>query len=217
MLTIQFKFYDDEMDRAGLQLSGHLGSISLEILHAHSDPFYNECRAYGKLIEKNLNGKVAVQCHGHITLPAKMEDELERRFGVGDWDRPEAEYNKPASKRQVLRAVVKELVQKDVPFTEKTLARMLRDLYCIRRQGIYPSDIFARNYKGGLLLDLSIAKTEPHFLLEIEDDWRVKTYKNRDLWQFDDMVEESEVKAWVRALPNEEYIAKLRPRPKEKS
>ena len=53
-------------------------SISDDLLQAHMDPFYNECRAYGRLEEANLNGKVAVRCHGYMTFPAEDEEELVR-------------------------------------------------------------------------------------------------------------------------------------------
>ena len=53
-------------------------SIPDDILQAHMDPFYNECRAYGRLEEANLNGKVAVRCQGYMTFPAEYEEELVR-------------------------------------------------------------------------------------------------------------------------------------------
>ena len=53
-------------------------SISDELLQAQMDPFYNKCRAYGRLEEANLNGKVAVRCHGYMAFPAEDEEELVR-------------------------------------------------------------------------------------------------------------------------------------------
>ncbi|KAL9039124.1 MAG: hypothetical protein Q9214_005004 [Letrouitia sp. 1 TL-2023] len=208
-----FKYYDDESDLVGL---GHrMSRISLDILHAHSDPFYNECRAYGRLVEMKLNGKVAARCHGYITLPAEMEGELWRKFQVGDWDRPEEEYDQPVTKRQALRAIVKDLIQIETQSNEKEIKRMLTDLKRIRRQGIFPMDIFARNYKGGLLVDLSSAITEPHFLFNIMPDWRIEAFKNQDRYQFDAMVNKLGVITWWRAAPNRNYLAHLRKRKKD--
>ena len=93
--------------------------VTDDLLQAHSDPFYNECRAYGRLQDKNLNGKVAVRCHGYITLPASVEEQLKRKFLVSDWDRPGDEYSKPVSQRQPFRAIVKDLIQKETPRTGK--------------------------------------------------------------------------------------------------
>ena len=53
-------------------------SISDDLLQAHMDPFYIECQAYGRLEEANLDGKVAVRCHGYMTFPAEDEEELVR-------------------------------------------------------------------------------------------------------------------------------------------
>lgn len=54
--------------------------MSDDLLQAYMDPFYNECRAYGRLEEANLNGKVAVRCHGYMTFPAEYEEELVRGY-----------------------------------------------------------------------------------------------------------------------------------------
>lgn len=208
-MSFQFKFYDDAEDEFGLW-PHQKEVVSLDMLHAHSDPFYNECRAYGKLIETNLDGKVAVRCHGYTTLPAAIESELYERFDVSDWDRHDED--KPLRTRAVLRAIVKDLVVADIPLSSRVLRRMKQDLKKIRKQGIYPTDIKAANYIGGLLVDFSTALTEPHYLFEIKSDWRVKSYQKEDLFAFDTMVQDEGVKTNVRALPNYDYLRKLRPR-----
>lgn len=70
--------------------------MSLATLHAHADPFYNECRAYGKLKEKGLDGKVSVRCHGYMTVPPTIEPMLEEKFNVQEWGRDD--YDKPSKK-----------------------------------------------------------------------------------------------------------------------
>lgn len=176
------------------------------------DPFDSECRAYGRLVEANVNGMVAVGCHGHLTLPAEIEDQLRRDFNVDNWDRLDEEYSRPISKREPFRAIVKDLVTEDVSFTPKIAKKMLRDLKRIRKFGVYPMDVRARNYKGGLLVDFSIAMTEPHYLFLIKPLHQVISYKRDDLLSFDGMMEDEGVASWQRALPNPEYCAKLRPR-----
>ena len=210
-MSFQFKFYDDAEDEFGLW-PHQKEIVSLDMLHAHSDPFYNECRAYGRLKETNLDGKVAVRCHGYTTLPAAVESELYERFDVSDWDRDEDDYDKSVRTRAAFRAIVKDLVVEDIPLTPQVLRRMKKDLRKIRKQGIYPTDIKATNYKGGLLIDLSTAMTEPHYLFEIKPNWRVMSYKKEDLFAFDAMVEDAGVKTNVKALPNYEYLRNLRPR-----
>ncbi len=186
--------------------------ISIDLLHAQMDPFYCECRAYGRLIEANLNGKVAVRCHGHLNVPAEVEEELRRDFDVDNWQRPGDEYYTPVSERKPFRAIVKDLVTEDVTYTPKIVKKMLKDLKRIRKLGIYTMDVRARNYKGGLLVDFSIAMTEPHYLFHIKPPHQVVSYKLDDLLSFDDMMEDEGVVTWERALPNPKYCAKLRPR-----
>ncbi|KAL8745420.1 MAG: hypothetical protein Q9190_002446 [Brigantiaea leucoxantha] len=205
-----FKFYDDAEDDFCLG-PWDRDKVSLDLLHAHMDPFYNECRAYGRLIEKGLNGDVAVRCHGYITLPPERETELVQRFGVSELDRPWH-----VGERQVLRAIVKDLVREDVPLTHKVVKKMFSDLKRMRAEGVYNMDVRARNYKGGMLLDLSIAITTPHYLFEINAHWRVTNYKLQDLLQFDQMIKDEKIATWVRARPNKAYLAKLRPRPTDR-
>ena len=186
--------------------------VSLDILHAHRDPFYNECRAYGRLNEANLDGKVAVRCHGYTTLPATIESKLEKRFDVVDWDRGDDDDDKPIKQKAVFRAIVKDLVMEDIPLTHRVVKKMKKDLLTIREEGIYPIDIKASNYKKGLLVDFSTAMTEPHYLFEIKPDWHVRSFKNEDFFAFDQMIEDEKVRATVRAAPNQDYLRKLRRR-----
>lgn len=188
--------------------------FSLDIIHAHADPFYNECRAYGKLEEVGLNGIVAVRCHGYTTLPPTMESELEERFNVTDWDRDLDEYDKPVKKRAVFRAIVKDMVRGDRPLTHRIFKRMLKDLHKIRRQGVYPSDIKKRNYLQGLLVDFSNAITEPNYLFDLHSAYQIETYKFADLYQFDDMIEQENSKTWLKAMPDKIPLERLRPRKK---
>ena len=189
--------------------------VSDDTLRYHSDPFFNECRAYGRLQEKSLNGKIAVRCYGYITVPAETEIQLERQFQITDWDRPEEEYERPVSERQPLRALVKDLVRNDLPLTSKVADKILRDTKRMRRCGVYPGDIRPRNYKNGLLVDFSIARTEPYFLFEIRHAKQVERMKNSDLYMWEEMVEENKLRPSLRAIRNEKYCANLRPRKKE--
>jgi len=152
------------------------------------DPFYKECRAYGRLIETHLNGKAAARYFGYILIPAEIETVFEREFEDLDWNRPCEEYDKPPTKRQPFRAILKEFVPDEGPLIHKIVKRILNDLQKMRKQGVYPRDIAARNYKAGLLIDFSAAMTEPHFLFQIRPSYQVDRYKKEDLFDFDQMI-----------------------------
>ena len=187
-----------------------LNKIPIETIDFHTDPFFNECRAYGRLIERDVNGKVAVRCHGHMAIPAAREEELARRFEVDAWDRPEDDSQLPAAKRQPFRAIVKDLVEDDSPLTEENLIRMRRDLLRMHRLGVYPQDVRERNYGGGLLLDFSIAITKPHWVFETKKPWWINSMKNDDMNMLQVIMLESGVQTWTRAVRNREYCMKLR-------
>ena len=145
-----------------------------------------------------------------MTIPAEEEEGLKTKFGIDSWDRPDEEYAKSPQRRQPFRAIVKDFIQEDVKMTESVASKMLRDLKRIRKLGVYPMDIQARNYKAGFLLDFSVAMTYPHFLFDIRPQWRVKAYKNEDLFAFEDMMKKEGLMVWRPAIRNKAYCAKLR-------
>ena len=178
------------------------------MLQGHVDPFYRECRAYGRLIEKNLNGKVAVRCFGYMTFPAETEAHLEKQFQVRDWDRPDND----CDRKQPLRAIVKELVLKDVPLTAKIADKILTDTKRMRRCGVYPGDIRPRNYKGGLLVDFGVARTEPYYMFDIRPGRQTLKMKSGDLYMWEAMRKELGLNTRLRAVRDVEYCKKLRDR-----
>ena len=187
-----------------------LEKISIKTIRFQTDPFYNECRAYGRLIECDTNGKIAVRCHGHMTIPATRQEELYQRFEVYAWDRPQDESKMPVSKRQPFRAIVKDLVEDDHPLNEMELIRMRKHLLKMHRLGVYPQDVRERNYGGGLLLDFSIAITKPHWVFETKMPWWIRSLTNCDLNMLQVIMLESGVTTWQRAVRNREYCMKLR-------
>ena len=180
------------------------------MVQEHMDPFYNECRAYGKLIETKRNGEYAVECYGYLHLPASIETEMTSRFRVTEWDRPSSEASKPMSLREPFRCIVKELIEEDTPFTRSQIKSMLTHLRRIRQIGIFPMDIAARNYRGGTLIDFSAAMTRPHYLFAIKP----LRWVARDMWQdladFDEMIQESGFPTQIKACPNTSTLKKLR-------
>ena len=176
------------------------------------DPFYNECRAYGRLEEANLNGKVAVRCHGYMTFPAEFDEELARRFNVREWNRPGDEYDKIVSQRQPLRATIKDLVRsKGIPMTGKVAGKILRDMKRMRKCGVYVGEVYPRNCMAGLLVDMSVAKTEPYYLFQLRPGFQTELIKMGELYAWEDMRTEYELNTTTRAVRDEEYCGRLRP------
>ena len=101
-----------------------------------------------------------------MTLPAETEAQLAESYSL-EWNRLDDDDHKPVSQQQPLRAIVKDLVLDDVSLSQRLVNKMLRDLKKIRALGVYPMDVRRRNYRGGLLLDMSVAMTKPHYLFDV--------------------------------------------------
>ena len=190
---------DDEIER-----------VSIETVYHHIDPFYAECRAYGRLIRRNVNGKIAAACHGYCEIPAEREKELAERFDVEDWNRPPEHEKLPIRKRPPLRAIVKQLLPDGDPLSQKLADKMLRDLKAIRRVSVYPRDIQERNYKSGLLVDMSVAIVRPHCVLMLAPKETGDLLLQEDLDNFQEMVDDAGVVLSRRATPLHEYTSRLR-------
>lgn len=63
--------------------------VSREDIEAQKDPFYAECRAYGRIASKSRKRLIAIPCHGFISIPAKQESFFARKFNITDWNRPD--------------------------------------------------------------------------------------------------------------------------------
>lgn len=187
-------------------------SISIDLLHSHSDPFYNECRAFGQIIRAGQNGRIAVRCYGHLTLPAETERDLEQRYKLA-WDRPAEDYDKPMSKRQLFCAIVKELIVDDVPLSQKAVNKMVKDLKEIWALGVYPMDVCRRNYREGLLVDMSLAMTELHYLFGLRPKRDVEDMKREDLANILQIAKDEGSACRVR---DDDFCSKLRPRAGQK-
>ncbi|KAL8869543.1 MAG: hypothetical protein Q9174_004193 [Haloplaca sp. 1 TL-2023] len=207
-----FRFFDDSALDDNIYGSEREAAPddALSHLDYYYAPFYNECRAFGSLIKAKQNGEIAVQCHGYLSLPARWEAKLNAQFGELDWDRLDDDSAQPVAKRNNLMAIVKDLIHDDVPWTQKVLRRCLKDLKKIREHGVYPMDIRADNYVGGLLVDLSEAYTLPHFIFDIKPPHWARIEKEQDLAMFDSMVDDLRINTNFRATLNYKYRYKLR-------
>jgi Kinetochore Sim4 complex subunit FTA2 len=210
----QFRFFDPEDTRE--KMGWHENDqLTDEEVEGHTDPFYAECRAYGQIASRSRKRPIAVACHGFLSVSAKMETMFAKRFGVVDWDRPEKEIDLKPGQRQPFRALVKDLVVTEPEVTEKLVKSMLRELKALRSLGIYVMDVRWPNYKGGHLVDFSMAFTTPFCLFRkgVRQDWEIVQWKYQDLYDFDDMVrDELGMKTSIRAAPNEEVLGRLRRR-----
>lgn len=183
------------------------------------DPFYAECRAYGRINEiyaRRHHGKdprtlknedlLAVTCYGYILLTAAHERALASKFGFFDFERdPEQHGSQP------VRAIVKKYVSPPSLDTKvRSVKRMLSDLKTMHRNGLYPIDIRAENYRSGLLVDFGMALTTPSCVLDVVPKSISIRERGRGLGEFDYMIEEAGIKTRVRAVPDLDWTIQTR-------
>jgi len=175
-----------------------------------------ERRAFGRLEDEDRMRKIAVRCYGFTFVEANLEDVLAEQFGVEDWNRS------PEHENCAFRAVVKDLIPDPTPFTAKMCPSMKRGLQILHRLGIYVMDVRPDNYREGLLLDFSVAWTRPHLMLYAKKRLaeHIKADLEDDSIYFDLMIDEANDtcgnQIWVRMLPANRYIGKLRPSARRK-
>jgi len=189
-----------------------LAPISVQDVSHHQDPFYCECRAFGRLRETGRED-LAVQCYGYIVTDPKHEEDVLSQFGIADWDRSEEDQGQP------IRAIVKEIIESDFYFVPKMIPKMMKQLKEINSLGIQVWDVKADMYLGGVLLDLSQARTVPHYQLDLElglwsKDSILKEgsedYESFDAHVIEDWNEDHDEQIWVRFWPNRRYRRQLR-------
>ncbi|KAI0189713.1 kinetochore Sim4 complex subunit Fta2, partial [Xylaria flabelliformis] len=143
-----------------------------DIVRYQLDPFYSECRAFGKLVEMKKDDALAIRCHGYTFLSETIEDQIEEKFGFDDWNR------QPEDEGAPLRAIIKDYIRSKTVCGRKTLSKMRSNLEKLNDMGIFNMDIKEDNYRGGRLFDFSIALTSPHVWLW--DDLRSRDQIFRD-------------------------------------
>ncbi|KAI1869844.1 uncharacterized protein JN550_005434 [Neoarthrinium moseri] len=186
-----------------------------------NDPFYSECRAYGRLKETN-NEKLAVKCYGYVifnnveeqTCLTKSKTSLKgSHSSTGHFDPlllREEDDPRP------IRALVKDLIEGVPSFTRSQVIGMIADVKKIHKIGIcLGGDIRKDAYVGGKLVDFSRSQTVPHDYLDGIHRRRDNLNATTDVETFDDMIDEwnenhPEQYIWRRLAVNSDYVGKLR-------
>ncbi|GAW13635.1 hypothetical protein ANO14919_030220 [Xylariales sp. No.14919] len=149
-----FKFVPLEVIRPFVPTKQHL--IDDIVVREQIDPFFAECRAFGRLAEDGKDDELAIRCYGYVFLSEEVERRIADEFGIRDWNRL-TEHNK-----EPLRALVKDYIPYISFDRPKSHARMRENLKQLNKMGIYHMDIRKENYLGGRLFDFSTAITTPH-------------------------------------------------------
>lgn len=151
-----------------------------EVFEEQIDPFYAECRAYGRINEfyndaipeeyeeglreffpmEPQEGEkriVAAQCYGYLYISPEDEEYLSMNHG---WSRKEKHGGKP------LRALVKQLIEPIDEENQRDTFQMHDNLQTLHSIGIFPRNVSLRNYRDGLLMSFSSSWTVPHCAIQ---------------------------------------------------
>ncbi|CAK7211965.1 hypothetical protein SCUCBS95973_001302 [Sporothrix curviconia] len=161
------------LDYLGSGVHGHVLRVKI---HGRDDPFYNECRAFGRLQETG-QAHLAIACHGYVLLDETHERALQDKFPLDIESRDNmlrfpavrSCYPGPSGKPQPIRALVKDLGQPDDTIQDlprPIVSRILDNIIALHKLGITGLDL-----KRGQLIDwkpydMSCASTTPHFFTD---------------------------------------------------
>ncbi|KAK0622253.1 hypothetical protein DIS24_g11256 [Lasiodiplodia hormozganensis] len=206
-----FKFFDALEER--MEFNPEIDDdVPDEIFEKHIDPFYAECRAYGRINEfyndaipemyeealrqffpKEPQGgekrAVAAQCYGYLYLSPEDEEYLSKNHG---WTREEKHEGKP------LRALVKQLID---PIDEGDQANTLQvhdNLRALHSIGIFPQKVSLRNYRDGLLMSFSSSYTVPHCIIQALPE--VQATADFDMQRIDNMIDGQGIETSMAAV-----------------
>ncbi|PCD21389.1 hypothetical protein AU210_016354 [Fusarium oxysporum f. sp. radicis-cucumerinum] len=189
----QFKFFDPTGDDHcwGPALGE---DTPLATASYYTDPFYAECRAYGRIrAAKGTQLKaIAVPCHGYLFLRRKDKEELERH-GI-DFGHVNLAYQRSTIGGLRVRAIVKDIGSSNSGVTSTTARRILGRVVSMNKEGIYNMDIRIDNFRDGKLVDFGSSWTEPHALLDFCPPHAALERKMADRVMFEQMAEDEEIK-----------------------
>lgn len=185
----------------------------------YTDPFYAECRAYGKIQQGFDTGTMkthtAVKCHGYLFL--KKSDQR----WIKDLD---LEYRVMDDKlRQAMggdtrvRAIVKTLDKNPRKIDAENVRTAWQRVCLLNRSlKIYNMDIRADNFIDYRLVDFGSSWTEPHLLLKYLEDTNPKAARakrSKDKVNFQDMIEEEDIQTNLRTIPTSRHQLRSRGEP----
>ncbi|GAW14442.1 hypothetical protein ANO14919_038450 [Xylariales sp. No.14919] len=187
----------------------------------YTDPFYAECRAYGRIQEgfesRLVTEQIAVKCYGYLLLNRTESRWLEEEgIDLNQWvlDR---ELREALGGDTRVRAIVKQLEKGPTKIHAGNIRRAWRSV-CLLNDSLklYNMDIKADNFIGHKLVDFGSSWTEPHKLLDyLEEDREnmAKAFRLKDRVNFEDMIEEEEIRTRLQVLAKSEHQLRSKGKP----
>lgn len=189
----------------------------------YTDPFFAECRAYGRIQQApdrlGIRDQLAVKCHGYIYLGDEDKSRLERMGLDLGTEVLDEKLRRALDGGGRVRAIVKDLAPSRTSVTSRNVRAALWRVRKLNELEIYNRDIRAENFVGGRLVDFGSSWTEPHMILNALEPDDIEDSRLEDLVMFDDMIEEEGIKTRpkLQALNNSEVGNQRNLRPRQKA
>lgn len=149
----------------------------MTVLAQYSEPFYSECRAFGRLHEAG-HPELAIPCYGYVLLDEAHENKMADQFKLefnGNIEVPGAEDmrglfpGERSGKPPPIRGILKKLgstenLSDPANLTVPTARRLLRDTIRLHQLGIFYHDLRRDQLVDNKMCDFSTAFTVPHFM-----------------------------------------------------
>ncbi|KAI8710796.1 hypothetical protein NCS52_01539600 [Fusarium sp. LHS14.1] len=199
-----FKFHDPRSDDYFWEpLVGE--EISVQTIAYYTDPFYAECRAYGRIqeaIKKGyLKSDIVVSCHGFFFLQERDEQVLQAHNIDLEVDQVDPDYQRATPGGYKPRAIVKDLASADPGINQDNLKQIIGDILRLNSQRIFNMDIRLDNYRDGKLVDFGSSWTEPHILLDALDEEAADESRSSDRARFSQMLEDEKIPNSQKIMP----------------
>ncbi|KAI1355101.1 kinetochore Sim4 complex subunit FTA2-domain-containing protein [Xylaria sp. FL0043] len=187
----------------------------LEKAIVYTDPFYAECRAYGRIQEAmdkgEIRGKIATKCHGYTFLNADTQRWLEDQGIDLGTERLNDELLPIVGGAGRPRAIVKdfEIAGPALSYqTPQQIRKSFRNVWLLNKLGINNRDVRAENFRNGWLIDFDMSYTLPHDIYNVLSPFEAEETQAGDVAMFDGILEEVGVN--LRFLATKNF--NLRPR-----
>ncbi|KAI0411140.1 kinetochore Sim4 complex subunit FTA2-domain-containing protein [Xylaria grammica] len=189
----------------------------------YTDPFYAECRAYGRIEDGKVDRhsrmprvrqQIAVKCHGYLLLDDSDKRWLLDRGHDLETDLLDNDVHEALEGDTRVRAIVKHLDKRPSLLHAGNIGRAWTSVHLLNKSlKIYNMDIKADNFIGFRLVDFGSSWTEPHEILRYLDEKHERVGRNkrgRDRENFDDMIEEEEIPTRLKVVPTSRYQLRSR-------
>ncbi|KAI0096277.1 kinetochore Sim4 complex subunit FTA2-domain-containing protein [Nemania sp. FL0031] len=178
-------------------------SYPLRKIIFYTDPFYAECRAYGRIKqardERQVRTEIATRCHGYLFLTPKDMRWLEKERGVdlcaGVIDK---DLKLALGGDLRARAIVKDLETGDKGLNRNNIWRAWRNVSLQNSLNIYNRDVRVENFMNCRIVDFGSSWTEPHVILDSVDADEAREQRLSDCSKFDEMTEEEGIKTSLK-------------------